>query len=146
MSRYHDLSTHNDNNTSSKSDASEVISLHKENSENPVFDWRKPLFGNKHTSLQKLLENANRTTERATKFLNKIKSKQLAYANRAKSIPANATIRKEYIKCGKGMCELKHGPYYYAYWKDAESKKLKKKYIGNHLPKKEPGNDNNNTL
>jgi hypothetical protein len=32
-----------------------------------------------------------------------------------------------------------HGPYYYAYayWKDPESKKLKKKYIGDHMPKKE---------
>jgi hypothetical protein len=54
---------------------------------------------------------------------------------RAKSIPENATIRKEYIKCGKEMCELKHGPYYYAYWKDPESKKLKKKYIGDPIPK-----------
>jgi hypothetical protein len=39
------------------------------------------------------------------------------YLFRAKSIPENATIRKEYVKCGKEMCELKHGPYYYAYWK-----------------------------
>jgi hypothetical protein len=104
-------------------------------------DFNKPLFGNKHTSLQKLLENANKTTEKATKFLNKIKSRQLAYANRSKSIPKNATVRKEYIKCGKEICELKHGPYYYAYWKDPESKKLKKKYIGDHMPKKE-GSEN----
>ena len=105
----------------------------------------KPLFGHKHTSLQKLLENANKTTEKATKFLNKIKSRQLAYANRAKSIPENATIRKEYIKCGKEICEQKHGSYYYAYWKDPESKKLKKKYIGDHMPKKEGlGNNSNN--
>jgi hypothetical protein len=93
-------------------------------------DFNKSLFGHKYTSLQKLLENANKTTEKATKFLNKIKSRQLAYANRSKSIPKNATVRKEYIKCGKEMCQYKHGPYYYAYWKDAESKKLKKKYIG----------------
>jgi hypothetical protein len=25
--------------------------------------------------------------------------------------------------------------YYYAYWKDIESKKLRKKYIGDHIPK-----------
>jgi hypothetical protein len=56
--------------------------------------------------------------------------------NRLKSISQNATIRSEYIKCGKDGClhEI-HGPYYYAYWKDADSKKLKKKYIGNHMPK-----------
>jgi hypothetical protein len=95
----------------------------------------KPLFGNKCTSLQKVLANANKTTERATKFINKIKSRQLACVNRAKSIPENATIRKEYIKCGKEICEQKHGPYYYAYWKDPETKKLKKKYVGDHMPK-----------
>jgi hypothetical protein len=65
----------------------------------------------------------------------KVKSRQLACVNRAKSIPENATIRKEYINCGKEICEHKHGPYYYAYWKDPESKKLKKKYIGDHIPK-----------
>jgi hypothetical protein len=104
-------------------------------------DWDKPLFGYRRTSLQKILANANKTTERATKFLDKIRSKQLAYANGAKSIPESATIRKEYIACGKQMCELKHGPYYYAYWKDPESKKLKKKYIGDHMPKDKESND-----
>jgi len=108
-------------------------------------DWDKPIFGNKRTSLQRLLDNANKTTEKATKFRNKIKSRQLACANRVKSIPKNATIRKEYVKCGKEICEQKHGPYYYAYWKDHETKKLKKKYIGNHIPKdKESGNDYGN--
>lgn len=53
--------------------------------------------------------------------------------SRAKLIPENATIRKEYVKCGKTPCyHGKHGPYYYAYWKDPETKKLKKKYIGPH--------------
>ena len=33
------------------------------------------------------------------------------------------------MKCGKEMCEIEHGPYYYAYWKDPESKKLKKKTL-----------------
>jgi hypothetical protein len=66
------------------------------------------------TSLQKVLANANKTTERATRFINKIKSRQVAYTNRAKSIPENATIRKEYIKCGKEICQHQHGPYFYA--------------------------------
>ena len=45
------------------------------------------------------------------------------------------------------MCRLKHGHYYYAYWKDPESKKLKKKYIGNRLPKdKEPDDNSINNL
>src|SRR5205823_8194326 len=121
-------------------------SFYKENSRKQLFDLDKPIFGHKHTSLQKLLAEANKTTERATKFINKIKSRQLACANRAKSIPENATIRKEYIKCGKQMCEIEHGPYYYAYWKD-QSKKLKKKYIGDHMPEnKESSDDSTNNL
>lgn len=36
----------------------------------------------------------------------------------------------------------KKGPYYYAYWKDPETKKLKKKYIdGIHMPEKVMMND-----
>jgi hypothetical protein len=45
-------------------------------------------------------------------------------------IPRNATIRLEYVKCGNPDCAEKHGPYNYAYWKDRETKKLKKRYIG----------------
>jgi hypothetical protein len=102
--------------------------MNKDNTRKPLIDLSKPLFGHKSNSLQKLLANANKTTERA-------KSRQLACTNRSKSIPENATIRKEYIKCGKEMCEQNHGPYYYAYWKDPESKKLKKKYIGDQYSK-----------
>jgi archaellin len=146
LGRYHNVpnNTNNDN-SSSQSLFSELASLYKHNSGKTSIDFSKPLFGNKRTSFQKVLANANKTLEKSTKFLNKIKSRQLACVNRAKSVPENATIRKEYIKCGKEMCELKHGPYYYAYWKDPESKKLKKKYIGDHLPNnKELNNDCNN--
>ena len=148
LGRYHNIASNNTNNVSpnSQSPLSELASLHKDNnSRMRSIDFSKPLFENKRVSLQKLLANANKTTDRATKFINKIKSRQLACANRAKSIPEKATIRKEYIKCGKEMCELKHGPYYYAYWKDPESKKLKKKYIGDHMTKdKESEHDCNN--
>ena len=142
LGRYHNLSTNNnDDNFSSQSYFNGLTSFYKENSGKPLIDWDKPLFGNKRTSLQKVLENANKAIEKSSKFINKIKSRQLACAIRAKSIPENATIRKEYIKCGKQFCEQKHGPYYYAYWKDPESKKLKKKYIGNHIPKNKELND-----
>ena len=98
--------------------------------------------------LERSLSSATKTIEKSNKFINKIKSRQLACASRAKSIPENATIRKEYIKCGKQMCEIEHGPYYYAYWKDTQSKKLKKKYIGDHLPDNKKSNDDsaNNVL
>jgi hypothetical protein len=146
LGRYHNHNpsiNYNDDNSSSQSYFNELASLYKENGRKPLLDLDKPLFGHKHTPLQKVLENANKTIEKSTKFINKIKSRQLACATRAKSIPENATIRKEYIKCGKESCEEKHGSYYYAYWKDPESKKLKKKYIGDHLPKNEELNGNN---
>jgi hypothetical protein len=109
-------------NSSSPSYFNEISSFHKQNRMRSLLDWDKPLFGHKHTSLQKVLANANKTIEKSTKFINKIKSRQLACANKAKSIPENATIRKEYVKCGKEICEQKHGPYYYAYWKDLKVK------------------------
>ena len=139
LGRYHNLSinNNNDNNSTSRSYFNELASssLYKEINRKTLLDWNKPLFGHKSSSLQKLLANANKTTERA-------KSRQLACTNRSKSIPENATIRKEYISCGKEICQHKHGPYYYAYWKDPESKKLKKKYIGDHMPKNEELNNN----
>ena len=115
-----------------------LASLYKDMGLKPLLDWDKHLFfpkGRRTKSLLKVIEDANRTLAKSNKFLNKIKSRELACSDRAKSIPENATIRKEYIKCGKEMCEQKRGPYYYAYWKDHESKKLKKKYIGDHMPK-----------
>ena len=66
------------------------------------------LLGTNRTSFQKALSNASKVIEKSTKFINKIKSRQVAYVNTTKSIPENATIRKEYIKCGKEICEQKH--------------------------------------
>jgi hypothetical protein len=101
--------------------------------------WKPSRFRRRHRPLEKVIAHGNKTA----KFLSKIKSREIACSVRAKSLPENATIRKEYIKCGKEMCESKHGPYFYAYWKDLESKKLKKKHIGDHIPKnKKLGNDN----
>jgi hypothetical protein len=150
LGRYHNLpiNDNNNDNSSSQSYFNKLEQFYKDDTQKSLLDWNKPLFGNNSTSLQKVLANANKTIEKSTKFINKIKSRQLACANRAKSIPENVTIRKEYIRCGKEMCELEHGPYYYAYWKDPESKKLKKKYIGDHMPKKErlENNSNNNQV
>jgi hypothetical protein len=62
-----------------------LASLYKDNGRKPSLDFDKPLFGYKHDSFQKILANAKKTAERA-KFINKIKSRRLACANRAKSI------------------------------------------------------------
>ena len=46
-------------------------------------------------------------------------------------IPLHATIRQEYVKCGNPDCQNRHGPYFYAYWK--QDKKLNKRYVGKNL-------------
>jgi hypothetical protein len=48
-------------------------------------------------------------------------------------LPKNATIRFENVKCSK-RCKHTNHQYFYAYFWDSPSKKLKKKYIGKHLP------------
>jgi hypothetical protein len=55
---------------------------------------------------------------------------KLACQSRAKLIPENATIRMEFVKCN--CYRQLHGPYYYGYWKDPETKRLRKRYIGRH--------------
>ena len=81
--------------------------------------------------------------DRHRKFIKRMKDAKALTIQRFKAVPENASIRKEYIKCGKNSCEMSHGPYYYAYWKqgipssDNQSVtiwKLKKKYIGSYLP------------
>jgi hypothetical protein len=80
----------------------------------------------------KVLRDARKTAEYAENFIKKHELIESACANRAKSIPKNATIRKEYVNCKKPNCYRgrAHGPYYYAYWR--EDKKTKKKYIGQY--------------
>jgi hypothetical protein len=92
----------------------------------------------------KLLKQCTKALDGAEKLVNKINTSQTLATNR-KSIPQNATIRSEYIKCGKDRCSHEtHGPYYYAYWKDAKTKKLMKKYIGDRMPNNKEANDDCN--
>ena len=148
LGKYHNHSPSNNNNignSGSQPYFDQLASFYKDIGwKSFLSDWDKPLFGCRRSSLEKVLAQANKAIERSQKLFNKIKSREVACSNRAKSIPENATIRKEYIKCGKKFCEQKHGPYCYAYWKDSESKKLKKKYIGDHIPTDEKSNDDLN--
>jgi hypothetical protein len=74
------------------------------------------------------------------KFINRFRNSQTRKNNYKKttiknyeSVPSNATIREEYIKCGNYSCYREHGPYYYAYWR--EEGKLHKKYLGKYDPR-----------
>ena len=84
-------------------------------------------------SRDELTEEGYRLIARAQALDNKEMSMKLACRSRSKSVPKNATIRVELVKCKKSNCYRQiHDPYYYAYWKDPVTKRLKKKYIGSH--------------
>jgi hypothetical protein len=109
----------------------------------------------KPTPWLKLKRRIDRLLERHTKFIAKVESQKLRSADKAKAeqlncisnlknIPARATIKQEYIKCGRSNCsKVKHGPYFYAYWKD-DNGELRKKYIGKYLPTLENTNKDKN--
>lgn len=87
-------------------------------------------------SFDMLMKKAYKVMARYEELNDKYETRKLACQSRSKSIPKNATIRKEYVNCKKPNCHRRqHGPYYYAYWKDPETNRLKKKYIGrNYFP------------
>lgn len=56
-------------------------------------------------------------------------------AARAGGRTKGISYRQEYVRCGKESCTTcvggdGHGPYWYAYWWDAERGKTRSKYIG----------------
>jgi hypothetical protein len=112
-----------------------------------LMDWDKPLFfktNSRNTSMYNVIARTSKQLDKSQKLLDRIESAEQTSRDNVQSIPRKATIRKEYVKCGKPRCEQEpHGPYYYAYWKEkmktdadksAYRKKLKKKYIGTRLP------------
>ncbi len=104
--------------------------------------WDGSIFS-KPISLSKLLKRIDKLHKRVDKLVakaeseglkseGKIESEKIKSLDNSRNLPDNVTIREEYVKCGKSDCpRCKHGPYYYAYWKD-DSGKLKKKYIGKY--------------
>ena len=100
------------------------------------FPDKKDIFHNEDKQI-KDFERADEKKAINDKFSNKTSSFKL----NCQPIPKNATIREEFVKCGKEPCDrCPHGPYYYAYWKDKtnndENKnKLRKNYIGTSDPR-----------
>jgi hypothetical protein len=84
-------------------------------------------------SPDQVMKEGNRLIARVQSLNKKEESMKIACQSRSKTVPKNATIRKEFVKCKKpDCCQRNHGPYYYAYWKDPETKRLKKRFIGSH--------------
>jgi hypothetical protein len=69
----------------------------------PLFyNWDKPTTNTTTTSsFYNSLKQCTKAVDKAEKLLNKINSSQTLVTSRLKSIPQNATIMSEYIKCGK---------------------------------------------
>ncbi len=72
--------------------------------------------------------------------INQFKEIEISSKTILNALPKNASIREEFIKCGKDACNLcPHGPYYYAYWKEKtkdNQNKLRKKYLGTSDPRR----------
>ena len=61
---------------------------------------------------------ADTRMERHRKVINRLKEVRSSSIQRFNDILGISTIKREYVKCGKDVCELSHGPYYYAYCKE----------------------------
>jgi hypothetical protein len=84
---------------------------------------------------EKQKEELSSVMDRAQSDISKFQQMETRRARIDSTLPSNHTIREEFVKCGKEFClQCPHGPYYYAYWKDPTTKKLKKKYIGQFKP------------
>ncbi|MGD9674005.1 MAG: hypothetical protein AB7U98_11070 [Candidatus Nitrosocosmicus sp.] len=81
-------------------------------------------------------EELDRIMNRAQSDISKFQEMETRRSRMDSTLPSNHTIREEFVKCGKEFClQCPHGPYYYAYWKDSTTKKLKKKYLGSIDPR-----------
>jgi hypothetical protein len=85
-------------------------------------------------SSYKVFSDASNTIGKSRNFFGRLNKLKETSARNYESVPQNATIREEYVKCGNYLCRrCKHGPYYYAYWRDKG--KRYKKYLGKYDPR-----------
>jgi hypothetical protein len=64
-------------------------------------------------SVKKMYEKAGSIIKQGEGLVAKMKSKKEIIKRNSKRIPENATIREEYVRCGKDFClRCEHGPYY----------------------------------
>jgi hypothetical protein len=85
-------------------------------------------------SAYKILSDATNTIANSRNFFGRLNKLKETSRKNYESVPKNATIRSEYIKCGNYSCRrCTHGPYYYAHWR--EKGKQIKKYLGKYDPR-----------
>jgi hypothetical protein len=84
--------------------------------------------------LLKLISNGYKFINRFRCSLNRKNNHKKTTVKNYESVPTNATIREEYVRCGNYSCRrCKHGPYYYAYWREQGVRY--KKYLGKYDPR-----------
>jgi hypothetical protein len=106
-------------------------------------DWEQTkkadkLIGEQFPKRKQIIEDEEKQKEELSSVMdgvqsdiNKFQEMETRRLRIDSTLPSNHTIREEFVKCGKEFClQCPHGPYYYAYWKDSTTKKLKKKYLG----------------
>jgi hypothetical protein len=85
-------------------------------------------------SSYRVFSDASRTISHSRDFFGRLNKLKETSRKNYESVPEKATIKKEYIKCGNASCRrCRHGPYYYAYWRD-QGKRFKK-YLGKYDPR-----------
>jgi hypothetical protein len=94
--------------------------------------WNDPEFVSRYSD--RFYADGYALVNKTKNMLARLKTQEALSSTNYNSTPSTATIREEYVKCGKPYCSrCEHGPYYYGYWK--ENEKLKKKYIGRYNPR-----------
>ncbi|MDR4490208.1 MAG: hypothetical protein R2685_04815 [Candidatus Nitrosocosmicus sp.] len=88
------------------------------------------IYGEASSSFYKHTIEGREIANRFTFKFKKEEPKEPDFIQKVSSLPVKAFIKCDYVKCGKPNCEQEHGPYYYGYWKDNKSKKLRKEYLG----------------
>lgn len=97
-----------------------------EDSKKSIKDILDDIYGSSSSAYyEQVLEGMN-----ISNLLRKKERNENDFIQNILSIPQRAFIKCEYVKCDKPNCDQDHGPYYYGYWKDDKTKKLRKKYIG----------------
>ncbi len=97
------------------------------------FPKRKQVLEDEEKQKEELNSAMNKTQSDISKF----KEVETRQSPKDSTLPSNHTVKVEFVKCGKEFClQCPHGPYYYAYWRDTITKKLKKKYLGIIDPRK----------
>ena len=117
-------------------ETNEIESLRDDKMIADQFPDKKDIFHNEDKQMKEL----EKTNEKINAINNKFNGIIGSFKLNCQPVSENATVREEFIKCGKPSCNnYLHGPYHYAYWNEKtklynKKSKLRKKYLGTMDP------------